>query len=172
MRLESLNNSVDLSPNLQNVINAKTNSRGYNRSQAPQNNNIGIIQNFNSYHIELKNVQKDGASAEEQAQSLERNILSQRNAANGGTQYLNSLESMLQNSNQSTILSQRQSTYRNQVGNNVSKQIKNRAGQQVVVKKTIANQRQTVVENHHGQKNSLLGISQAPQGIVNTAVMN
>lgn len=47
----------------------KTNSRGFNRSQVPnslprqedgqiikQNNNIGVIQNFNQYHIELKNL--------------------------------------------------------------------------------------------------------------------
>jgi len=76
VRLESLNNSVDYAPQsgkthtrnnsnptqnqvLSNVI-TKTNSRGYNRSQVPQQqvgqNNIGIIQNFNSYHIELKNM--------------------------------------------------------------------------------------------------------------------
>lgn len=62
---------------LQNVINQKTNSRGYNRSQVPpslqpQNNNIGIIQNFNSYHIELKNVTKDGGIISEDGNSLER----------------------------------------------------------------------------------------------------
>jgi hypothetical protein len=81
VRLESLNNSVDYSGHsnnatnattLQNVMNQKTNSRGYNRSQVPnQANNIGIIQNFNSYHIELKNVTKDGAP-EETNNSLER----------------------------------------------------------------------------------------------------
>jgi hypothetical protein len=63
--------------NLKNQIitMTKTNSRGFNRSQVPssnintssvprepeqpaqmQNNNIGVVQNFNQYHIELKNV--------------------------------------------------------------------------------------------------------------------
>ena len=46
------------------IISTKPNSRNqYNRSQQPvmnnvQNggNNIGVIQNFNNYHIELKNM--------------------------------------------------------------------------------------------------------------------
>lgn len=59
---------------LQNLV--KTNSRGFNRSQVPtslprqdegsqiikQNNNIGVIQNFNQYHIELKNLAGGGQS--------------------------------------------------------------------------------------------------------------
>ena len=51
------------------VISTKPNSRNqYNRSQQPVpmsnvqsgGNNIGVIQNFNNYHIELKNMNSNG----------------------------------------------------------------------------------------------------------------
>ena len=73
------------------MVNQKTGSRGFNRSQVPattegsmphvmhggQNaagNNIGIIQNFNSYHIELKNM--GGSAAGQQQSNLQNNQLS------------------------------------------------------------------------------------------------